>query len=207
MRGPRRTYLLLTATTCALLAVSTGTAAAQRVAIPRNGTIQAAPNRDAYDRGYREGVQRGEHDGRDGRDFGYDRDDLYRSGDRGYNRSWGNRDTYRSEFRQGFAAGYRSGYERNRATIRDGRDNNRNRPRVPRGYQEPASARGYSDGYERGLDDGHDRDRYDPVRHGDYRKGDEGYYREYGSKDAYKNNYRAGFRQGYEDGYRQGGRR
>jgi hypothetical protein len=73
--------------------------------------------------------------------------------------------------------------------------------------QEPAAARGYADGYKRGVDDGRDRDRYDPVRHGDYREGDEGYYREYGSKDAYKNNYRAGFRQGYEDGYREGNRR
>ncbi len=42
----------------------------------------------------------------------------------------------------------------------------------------------------------------DPVRHGDYKDGDNGYQRSYGSKDAYKNNYRSGFRQGYEDGYR-----
>jgi flagellar biosynthesis/type III secretory pathway protein FliH len=78
---------------------------------------------------------------------------------------------------------------------------------VPRGVREPAFARGYSDGWEKGLDDGRDRDRYDPVRHGDYRSADEGYTRAYGSKDAYRNNYRAGFRQGYEDGYRDGRRR
>lgn len=80
---------------------------------------------------------------------------------------------------------------------RDGFDRRR-----PRGYTEPAFARGYSDGFRIGADDGHDRDRYDPVRHREYRSGDKGYYREYGPKDAYKNNYRAGFRQGYEDGYR-----
>ena len=72
---------------------------------------------------------------------------------------------------------------------------------------EPAFARGYSDGWDRGLGDGRDRRRYDPVRHGDYRSADDGYTREYGSKDAYRNNYRAGFRQGYEDGYRDGARR
>lgn len=72
--------------------------------------------------------------------------------------------------------------------------------------QEPASARGYADGYRRGLDDGRDRDRYDPVGQRDYRAGDLGYYRDYGSRDGYRNNYRAGFRQGYEHGYRDGAR-
>jgi len=74
--------------------------------------------------------------------------------------------------------------------------------RPPRGYQEPAFARGYSDGYSQGAADGRDRGRYDPVRHKDYRAGDAGYSAGYGSRDAYRNNYRAGFRQGYEDGYR-----
>jgi hypothetical protein len=82
------------------------------------------------------------------------------------------------------------------------------RPQGRRGrYQEPAFARGYADGYKRGVDDNRDRNRYDPVGHGDYRRGDEGYYRDYGSRDAYKNNYRAGYRQGYEDGYRSRGQR
>ena len=76
-----------------------------------------------------------------------------------------------------------------------------------RRYQEPAFARGYADGYRRGGDDSRDRNRYDAVGHGDYRRGDEGYYRDYGSRDAYKNNYRAGFRQGYEEGYRAGEQR
>jgi hypothetical protein len=74
--------------------------------------------------------------------------------------------------------------------------------RLPRGYQEPAYARGYNDGYARGAEDGRGRERYDPVRHKDYRDADEGYVRSYGSRDAYRNNYRTGFRQGYEDGYR-----
>ena len=74
--------------------------------------------------------------------------------------------------------------------------------RIPRGYQEPAFARGYDEGYAKGLADGRARERYDPVRHKDYRQADQGYVVSYGSKDAYRNNYRTGFRQGYDDGYR-----
>jgi flagellar biosynthesis/type III secretory pathway protein FliH len=120
---------------------------------------------------------------------------VARSADLNYNQQLGNRDAFRTDFRRGFVAGYRNGYDRIKGR------------RVPPGYQEPAVARGYSEGYERGLDDGKDHDRYDPVRHSDYREAEQGFKREYGSKDAYRNNYRTGFRQGYEDGYREGARR
>ena len=74
--------------------------------------------------------------------------------------------------------------------------------------RESAFARGYDDGHRQGLRDGREGTRYDPVRHREYRDGDQGYGNEYGSRDAYRNNYRAGFRQGYDDGYREGsGRR
>jgi len=135
-----------------------------------------------------------------------ERSSAYRNGDRGYQSRYGNREVYRSEFRRGFSSGYRDGYEGYRRNAFEQRRDNRRDPRVLRGYRDPAFARGYSDGWERGADDGRDRDRYDPVRHGDYRDGDDGYTRSYGSRDVYKNNYRAGFRQGYEDGYRSGAR-
>lgn len=67
-------------------------------------------------------------------------------------------------------------------------------------------ATGYERGHEKGVEDGRNGDRYDPLRHRSYRDGDEGYSSDYGSRDAYRNNYRAGFRQGYEEGYRQGSR-
>ena len=77
-----------------------------------------------------------------------------------------------------------------------------------RAYQEPAYARGYADGYRHAQEDREDRRSYDPVAHRDYREADQGFYRPYGSLDAYKNNYRAGFRTGYDTGYRDGsGRR
>jgi flagellar biosynthesis/type III secretory pathway protein FliH len=78
--------------------------------------------------------------------------------------------------------------------------------RAPRAYQEPAFAAGYDSGFKKGLSDGAEGDRYDPVRHADYRDAESGYRTSYGARDAYRNNYRAGFRQGYEDGYREGTR-
>ena len=73
-------------------------------------------------------------------------------------------------------------------------------------YQDAASASGYDNGYDLGQSDGQDGERYDPVRHRDYRDALRGYTSSYGSKDAYKTNFRTGFRQGYEDGYREGAR-
>ena len=166
----------------------------------------------AFDRGYREGVQQGEQDARANHAFGIERNRVYRDGDRGYENRDGNRDGYRNEFRRGFSSGYREGFDRIRVSVQVGRNDgyygrdDRGGPRSQRGYQEPAFARGYSDGWEKGLDDGRDRDRYDPAGHREYRNADHGYDRGYGSKDAYKNNYRSGFRQGYEDGYRDRGR-
>jgi hypothetical protein len=169
----------------------------------------------AYDRGYREGVQQGEQDGRQGRDPQWERSSIYRDADRGYQDRYGSRDSYRDDFRRGFASGYRTGYDRYRGAIYDqgrrdnsnwGRSDDRRDPRVLRGYQDPAFARGYAEGWDHGADDRHDRDRYDPVRHGDYKSADDGYSRSYGTKDAYKNNFRSGFRQGYDAGYRNGER-
>jgi hypothetical protein len=190
--GARRwTYWLFAAIACALLA-----------------TPAAAQSNTAFERGYREGLQRGAEDAREGRRFEPERDRVYREADAGYNSRYGSRDSYRNEFRRGFTSGYRQGYYNARTIgrndrISQGRDGIYNRgPGRTRGYQDPAFARGYSDGWEKGRDDGRDRDRYDPVRHGDYKDADNGYDRSYGSKDAYRNNYRSGFRQGYEDGYR-----
>jgi len=74
---------------------------------------------------------------------------------------------------------------------------------IPQKYEEPAFARGYAAGRERGVADARRGERYDPVASREYRDGDRGYAASYGSRDAYKSNYRAGYRQGYEDGYRK----
>jgi hypothetical protein len=75
-------------------------------------------------------------------------------------------------------------------------------PLTGRVYEEPAFARGYSDGFRHAQDDRQQRRRYDPVGHRDYREADQGYSRSYGTLEAYRNNYRAGFRAGYDAGYR-----
>lgn len=62
---------------------------------------------------------------------------------------------------------------------------------------------GYSEGYDKGLEDARDRDSYDPLRHKWYREGDHNYNSRYGSKEQYKVNYRDGFKEGYERGYRE----
>jgi hypothetical protein len=74
---------------------------------------------------------------------------------------------------------------------------------IPQKYEEPAFARGFEAGRERGQADAAKGERYDPVASREYRDGDPGYAASYGSRDAYKSNYRAGFRQGYEEGYRK----
>jgi hypothetical protein len=157
----------------------------------RDGSWQMSRAGDAYEEGYREGVRKGEQDGRRGRDFDVQRGPSF---DR------------RDEFRRGFVDGYRTGYERfrSRGARQFGEGIGR---RAPGGYQETAAARGYSDGFEAGVNDGRRGNRYDPVASRDYREADNGYTRSYGSSDAYRNNYRAGFRQGYEEGYRNGARR
>jgi hypothetical protein len=173
--------------------------AAAQVAVPRGNGDRVPPGQvRQYQRGYDEGRVRGEQDARRGRPY--------------FAETRGNG---RVEFRRGFADGYRAGYDGVRRSSaygpfgrNDRRDTVRGNPgtarRLPGGYQEPAFARGYADGYEEGLQAFRDRDRYDPVGSRDYRNGDQGYYGSYGSREAYRNNYRGGFRQGYEEGYRSG---
>ena len=97
--------------------------------------------------------------------------------------------------------------EQNQAAPRDSRAiPGRGRANAPRIYQDSASATGYDNGYGLGLLDGRDGQRYDPVRHRDYRDAQRGYAPSYGSRDGYRTNFRSGFRQGYEDGYREGTR-
>ena len=190
--GVRSWRQLLAITIACAVVAPTASDAAQRVTARAQRIERGWPaplGADPYDRGYREGVRQGEADARSGRSF--DRSS-----------------TQRDRFGTGFADGYRAGYDREFALApqRGRRDSSVFVQRVPRAYQEPAFASGFNEGYEKGLQDGRDGDRYDPVRHSDYRDADQGYRSSYGSKDAYKNNYRAGFRQGYEQGYRDGTR-
>jgi hypothetical protein len=194
--------LLGVAATLTVLAAAPSNASAQRP----GGWVEGR-YRDAYERGFREGTEQGNRDVRSGRSMDLQRHEEYRRADAGYSNRYGDRGDYQRTFRDGFTDGYRAAFQRGPGVYDRRGPVNGGFGRPTRGFQDPASARGYSDGFEHGVDDGRDRDRYDPVRHGDYKSADDGYNRNYGSKDSYRNNYRAGFRQGYEDGYRDGTRR
>jgi hypothetical protein len=185
--------LLIAALACGALA-SPVSADAQ---VPRGRNVRPGwDNRSQarYEQGYRQGLREGERDARAGGPF-----------DNRRGRVSGGPDA----FEVGFADGYRAGYRQIPAqTIRRRENGAANRNVGIRGnrFGVDPYATGYDRGFEKGLEDGRDGDRYDPVRHRNYRDGDEKYSNDYGSRDAYRNNYRAGFRQGYEEGYRQGGR-
>jgi len=166
-------------------------------------TSYADAQRQAYDNGYRDGLKRGEQAARDRKSLNIETERDYRSGDSGYNRSFGDRDRYRDNYRGGFSQGYRDGYSRyggngtwnNRAWGRNNRDS-----RYERGYGTAAFGayqNGVSDGYSKGLDDMHDRRFPDVTRQKWYRNGDHDYKSSYGSKDAYRVEYRRGFEEGY----------
>lgn len=182
-------------------------------------------SRQAYDNGYRRGVERGERDGRSGRAMNYRDEGDYRNGDWGYNRRYGSRDYYRESFRSGFEAGYRNGYGRyarggygygdGRAVPRNGYPGGGAYP-VPNGRygaggygysNDIGYQNGYRDGIEKGEKDWRSRKAYDVLRHDWYRDGDRHYKREYGPRDMYRNAYRDGFKQGYDQAFRGGGGR
>jgi hypothetical protein len=161
----------------------------------------------AYERGYNEGLDRGENDARRRRSFDYTRHNDYRDADDGY-RGYGDRNAYRRVFRQGFIAGYNEGY---RVYAQGPVSSQRpygypGRPPVYAGggrVLSLAAQNGYRDGYQQGRDDRRDGDRFDPVRAERYRSGDREYDRRYGPRDDYKREYRAAFLRGYDDGYRR----
>jgi flagellar biosynthesis/type III secretory pathway protein FliH len=191
--------------------------------------------RAAYDNGYREGLKEGEKDGRKRDPFNFRDEGAWRDGDKGFHRSYGDREGYRQTFRTGFEAGYNDAYRRFVPNYGYGNDRYGNGRAVPRrtpapyptypnrtpgGYGYPGDrgygyGRGYSpayeagvrDGYEKGREDARDRDAFDPLRHSWYREADRDYRREYGSREQYRDEYRLAFREGYERGYRQAAQR
>ncbi len=181
----------------------------------------------AYDFGYREGLQAGRRDARNGRPTGFQYDRDYQRADKGWNWRYGDREAYRYEFRRGYERGYREAYSANGGYRRDdygrdgygrgghGRDGygypgNPNGtyggtyPRDGYGYRSSAAQYGFDEGYQKGREDARDGDPYYPERQKWYREGDRHYNSRYGSRDQWKFDYREAFKQGYERGYREG---
>jgi hypothetical protein len=76
--------------------------------------------RIGYDDGYRDGLREGARDDRRDDRYNYRDERLYRQGDAGYRREYGQRYEYVSSYRRGFEEGYRQAYS-NRWDRRDHR--------------------------------------------------------------------------------------
>jgi hypothetical protein len=188
--------------------------------------------RIAYDNGYREGIKEGERDARRRDAFNYQDERTWQRGDKGYHRSFGDRQRYEQSFRTGYAAGYSDAYRRYSPNYGYGDrggyyPNTRGGSGYPGGgygypgggYGSPGGGYGYPgdsrynygpaysngirDGYEKGREDARDRDSYDVLRHKWYRDGDRDYRSSYGPRQQYENLYRQAFREGYDRGYRE----
>ena len=68
----------------------------------------------AAQNGYRDGLEAGRDDVRDGDRFDPVRAKRYREGDHDYNDRYGSRDDYKRDYRSAFQQGYREGYGRGR---------------------------------------------------------------------------------------------
>jgi flagellar biosynthesis/type III secretory pathway protein FliH len=184
----------------------------------------------AYDTGYSEGAKEGERDARRRESFNYQDERTWQRADKGYHRSFGDRQRYEQTFRTGYAAGYSDAYRRyspnyygNGGVYPNARGGYGNPGRggygypgqdgygYPRqggygypgqgGYGYPGQGGyGYSPAYSNGVNDGYEKGREDARDRDAYDPLRHKWYRE-GDHD-YKNSY--GPRQQYENVYRQG---
>ena len=66
----------------------------------------------AVDNGYRDGMNIGQQDARKGKSYRPQKHDEYEDADRGYTRSYGDKNFYKNQYRQAFQNGYSDGYYR-----------------------------------------------------------------------------------------------
>ena len=64
----------------------------------------------AFDNGFRDGVNAGQKDLRQGKYYKPERHDAYEDGDRGYHGYYGDKNRYRVQYREGFLRGYQNGF-------------------------------------------------------------------------------------------------
>ena len=87
-----------------------------RVRDPRYGTSDPYYNgrygygTQAYDQGYRDGLEKGREDGKGNNRYDVNRHSWYRSANRGYDDDFGTRSEYQVRYRDGFQAGYAEGF-------------------------------------------------------------------------------------------------
>jgi hypothetical protein len=175
--------------------------ASAQVYVPYGVSI-AQTRQYGYDNGYRDGVARGQHEGRENDPYDYHTPD-WRQATRGYQPWMGPVSVFQQGYQQGYAAGFQSGFASVRPAV----------PYVPRNDFQPVS---YPDRYDAnpaymiGLQDGAEAAREDlyhnkifnPNPRGRYGSMDHGYRRDYADKGYYKSQYDLGYHAGYESVYR-----
>jgi hypothetical protein len=78
--------------------------------------------------------------------------------------------------------------------------------RTDRGARSMAFDNGYREGLQQGQRAVRDRRPFNMNREKDYRNADDGYRREYGDRNFYRDEFRRGFAQGYREAYQRVGR-
>lgn len=150
-----------------------------------------------YQNGYRDGANRGRHEGRE-RDPNDYQTPGWRQATRGYRDWMGPVGWYRRGYQEGYQNGFRDAYSN---TVWNGRGNEWHGGGWQNG-DNPGYRFGYQDGATAARSDIQLGKSYNSKPRGRYDDRDHGYSREYGSKDRYRDDYTAGYRAGYDANYR-----
>ena len=152
-----------------------------------------------YESGYRDGLDKGRHEGRENDPFDYRTPD-WRQATRGYQPWMGPVSLFQNGYQQGYAAGFRAGFDSMRPGWRDG-DRGNYRPQSYAGDRYVANIgynTGYQDGAQTAREDLYHNKPFNPNPRGRFDDMDHGYHREYGDKNYYKSQYASGYRSGYQ---------
>src|SRR5215468_845605 len=208
MRQPMRMASLAVA---AVLALGTFALAQDWDDYHYRGANVAQTRQYGYDRGFRDGQKRGQHEGRENDPYDYHTPDWHQA-TRGFKNWMGPVNAYQNGYQQGYADGFRSGFiserpswgDRDRDGYRD--DRYRNNGYYGNGYYggdyRYNSRAGYNTGYQDGTamarEDLYNRKPFNPNPRARFGGRDNGYAHEYGDKNAYKAEYTEGYQAGYE---------
>jgi hypothetical protein len=66
----------------------------------------------AFDTGYRDGLQAGQNDLRQRKDYRPNKHDAYEDADHGYRRNYGDKNQFKEQYRKGFVRGYQDAFNR-----------------------------------------------------------------------------------------------
>jgi hypothetical protein len=172
-----------------------------------HGRGNAAQTRQyGYDSGFRDGEKRGRHEGRENDPYDYHTPD-WRQATRGYKNWMGPVNAFQNGYQQGYADGFRSGFNSERPGWGgDGGDRYRGDDYHGNGYYGSHysynSRAGYDIGYQDGVtmarEDQYKNKPFNPNPRARFGGRDNGYRREYGDKNAYRDQYTDGYRAGYQ---------